>query len=132
MRERKKLNLFLLSLFPPSLQADDIRSKNAENPVIVYSKTYCPYCSEVKALFAKLNVPAKVVEIDSLADADAVSAALADVTGRRTVPQVFIGGEHVGGCDDTVAALGPKNGEHESELARMLEGVGLRLNDVRT
>lgn len=121
LRERKKLNLFLLSLFPPSLQADDIRSKNAENPVIVYSKTYCPYCAEVKGLFTKLNVPAKVVEIDTLADADAVSAALAEVTGRRTVPQVFIGGEHVGGCDDTVAA------NKSGKLKELLGGVGLKV-----
>jgi len=102
-------------------QADDIRSKNAENPVIVYSKTYCPYCSEVKALFTKLNVAAKVVEIDTLADADAVSAALADVTGRRTVPQVFIGGEHVGGCDDTVAA------NKSGKLKELLGGVGVKV-----
>ena len=105
----------------PPTQADDIRSKNAENPVIVYSKTYCPYCSEVKSLFAKLNVPAKVVEIDTLADADAVSAALADVTGRRTVPQVFIGGEHVGGCDDTVAA------NKSGKLKELLGGVGVKV-----
>ncbi len=77
-------------------------------------------------------MPTTVVELDNLADGADVAEGVAEVTGRRTVPQVFIGGKHVGGCDDTVAALGPKNGEHESELARMLEGVGLRLNDVRT
>ena len=121
--------LFSLSLSPKPPrtsflllhQADDIRSKNAENPVIVYSKTYCPYCTEVKSLFTKLNVPAKVVEIDTLADADAVSAALADVTGRRTVPQVFIGGEHVGGCDDTVAA------NKSGKLKELLGGVGVKV-----
>ena len=121
--------LFSLSLSPKPPrtsflllhQADDIRSKNAENPVIVYSKTYCPYCTEVKSLFTKLNVPAKVVEIDTLADADAVSAALADVAGRRTVPQVFIGGEHVGGCDDTVAA------NKSGKLKELLGGVGVKV-----
>jgi hypothetical protein len=44
-------------------------------------------------------VPATVVELDTLADGDAVQAGVAEVTGRRTVPQVFIGGKHVGGCD---------------------------------
>jgi glutaredoxin 3 len=53
----------------------------------------------VKALLKGLAVPATVVELDTLADGDAVQAGVAEVTGRRTVPQVFIGGKHVGGCD---------------------------------
>ena len=57
------------------------------------------YCSEVKALFKTLAVPATVVELDQLADGDEVAAGVAEVSGRRTVPQVFIGGAHVGGCD---------------------------------
>jgi glutaredoxin 3 len=76
-----------------------IETKNAENAVMVYSKTYCPYCSEVKSLFGRLNVSAKVVELDELADGAAVQAALTELTGRGTVPQVFIGGKHIGGCD---------------------------------
>lgn len=76
-----------------------IETKNAENAVMVYSKTYCPYCAEVKSLFSRLSVPAKIVELDELADGAAVQAALKDLTGRGTVPQVFIGGKHIGGCD---------------------------------
>ena len=66
---------------------------------MVYSKSYCPYCSEVKSLFKELKVPAKVIELDDLADGDAVQSTLSGITGMRTVPQVFIGGELVGGCD---------------------------------
>lgn len=84
---------------------EEIKKKNTDNSVIVYSKTYCPYCSEVKGLFRKLGVDAKVVELDDLADGDNVQSALSEVTGRRTVPQVFIGGTFIGGCDDTMAAL---------------------------
>lgn len=65
----------------------------------VYSKTYCPFCSQVKSLFTKLNVPAKVVELDQLEDGDDVQSALQEVSGMRTVPQVFVGGKLVGGCD---------------------------------
>lgn len=75
----------------------------------------------MKSLFAKLNVPAKVVEIDTLADAEAVSAALAEATGRSTVPQVFIGGEHIGGCDDTVAA------NKSGKLKELLGSVGVKV-----
>lgn len=96
-----------------------IRTKNSDNPVIVYSKTYCPYCSEVKSLFSKLQVAAKVVELDTLADGDAVQAALQGVSGMRTVPQVFIGGTLVGGCDDTL------NAYNRGDLVTMLDTVGV-------
>ena len=56
-------------------------------------------CAEVKGLFQKLNVDAKVIELDSLADGQQVQEALSGIVGRRTVPQVFVGGVHVGGCD---------------------------------
>lgn len=106
---------FLLS----SLQEDLIAEKNAANPVVVYSKTFCPYCTEVKSLFASASVAAKVIELDAIPGGDAVAAALQAVTGRRTVPQVFVGGVHVGGCDDTVAARA------DGRLAKMLEGAGV-------
>jgi glutaredoxin 3 len=92
-----------------------ILAKNKENPVMVYSATYCPYCSEVKSLFQNLKVDAKVIEVNNLEDGDAVRAGLTEITGSRTVPQVFIGGKHVGGCDDTVAAY--KSGELKTMLA---------------
>lgn len=53
----------------------------------------------MKALFEKKTIPATVVELDTLADGADVAEGVAEVTGRRTVPQVFIGGKHVGGCD---------------------------------
>ena len=81
--------------------ADVVRAKNAENPIMLYSKTYCPFCREVKILFNDLGVEAKVVELDELEDGPAVQEALQEVSGMRTVPQVFVGGELVGGCDDT-------------------------------
>lgn len=98
---------------------DMIQAKNREHPVMVYSKTYCPFCSEVKSLFSKMDVAAKVVELDTLADGDDVQAALQGVSGMRTVPQVFIGGTLVGGCDDTLAAY------QSGSLMQMLDSVGV-------
>lgn len=96
-----------------------ITAKNSDNPVMVYSKTYCPFCTEVKSLFAKMDVAAKVVELDTLADGDDVQAALQGVSGMRTVPQVFVGGTLVGGCDDTLSAY--KSGS----LMEMLDAAGV-------
>uniref|UniRef100_A0A7N0TNR4 Glutaredoxin domain-containing protein n=1 Tax=Kalanchoe fedtschenkoi TaxID=63787 RepID=A0A7N0TNR4_KALFE len=75
----------------------------ATNPVVVFSKSYCPYCARVKKLLAELGATFKAVELDIESDGGEIQAALAEWTKQRTVPNVFIGGKHIGGCDDTVA-----------------------------
>lgn len=96
-----------------------IQQKNADNAVMVYSKSYCPYCSQVKGLFQQLNVPAKVVELDQIADGEDVHEALKELIGKSTVPQVFIGGVHIGGCDDTLEA------KSSGKLQTLLKGAGI-------
>jgi len=73
-----------------------------ENKVMVFSKTTCPFCTRIKQLFEGLGVKYTALELDTIAEGGAIQAALADKTGQRTVPNVFIGGNHVGGCDDTL------------------------------
>ena len=60
-----------------------------------------------QAIFSdELKVAASVVELDKKDNGDAIQAALLEITGQRTVPSVWIKGKHIGGCDDTTAALG--------------------------
>ncbi|CAI5473228.1 unnamed protein product [Closterium sp. Yama58-4] len=80
-----------------------VKQKNGEHPVVVYSKTWCPYCMDVKRLLTKLHTKMLVVELDELVEEDELQQALYDLTGQRTVPNVFIGGNHIGGCDATVS-----------------------------
>lgn len=68
--------------------------------VIIYTTTICPYCVRAKMLLQRKGVPYK--EIDVSGDA-AARAALVERTRQRTVPQIFINGEHIGGCDDLYA-----------------------------
>jgi len=68
---------------------------------MIYSKTYCPFCNRVKSLFASLDVDVTVAELDQIVEGEQIQDILASLTGQRTVPSVFIGGEHIGGCDDT-------------------------------
>lgn len=79
--------------------ADKAKEVASSAPVVVFSKTYCGYCQRVKRLLTQLGVSYKVVELDKEGDGDVVQSALADWTGLRTVPNVFIGGNHIGGCD---------------------------------
>lgn len=69
--------------------------------ITIYTKDYCPYCVKAKALLTKKG--AAFSEIDITRDANAVAEMLAKSGGRKTVPQIFIGETHVGGCDDLYA-----------------------------
>ena len=69
--------------------------------VKIYTTAVCPYCIRAKQLLNAKGV-AQIEEIRI--DTDPVARAhMMEVTGRRTVPQIFIGDTHVGGCDDLVA-----------------------------
>ena len=73
--------------------------------VMIFSKTYCPYCTRAKEAIQKLGVKAEILELDVVADGDQVQAALAELTKQRTVPNIFVKGKHLGGCDNTLAAI---------------------------
>jgi len=67
----------------------------------MYTTAVCPFCVRAKQLLKAKGV-AQIEEIRI--DTDPVARAhMMEVTGRRTVPQIFIGDMHVGGCDDLVA-----------------------------
>jgi glutaredoxin 3 len=67
-------------------------------PIRIYTTPICPYCVRAKALLKKKG--ASYEEIDVFMDPDARDEMEAVSNGRRTVPQIFIGDKHVGGCDD--------------------------------
>jgi glutaredoxin 3 len=66
--------------------------------VVIYTKSICPYCHAAKALLRQKGVPFEEISVDS--DRFAQMAMAAKAGGRSTVPQIFIGGTHVGGCDE--------------------------------
>ncbi|WP_180682706.1 glutaredoxin 3 [Tepidicella baoligensis] len=66
--------------------------------VKIYSSDYCPYCQRAKALLEARGVTDyEEIVVDGRPD---VRAAMAAQVGRTSVPQIFIDGRHVGGCDD--------------------------------
>ena len=68
------------------------------SPVKIYTTSTCPYCHAAKQLLSKKNVPFE--EIDVTGKPEKRRAMTAQAAGRTTVPQIFIGDHHVGGCDD--------------------------------
>lgn len=68
--------------------------------VIVYSSDYCPYCSRAKQLLSSKNVDFKEIKVDGKPQ---LRAEMSQKAGRTSVPQIWIGSTHVGGCDDLFA-----------------------------
>ncbi|CAH0755818.1 unnamed protein product [Diatraea saccharalis] len=62
-----------------------IKSAITKDKVVIFSKTYCPYCKMAKEVFSKVNQPFEVVELDQQAQGDAIQDNLALMTGFRTV-----------------------------------------------
>jgi glutaredoxin 3 len=81
--------------------------------VVIYSSPVCPYCIKAKQLLSSKGVDYK--EIDIRRD-PALAAEGREKTGRQTVPQIFIGDYHVGGCDDLYAL------DAEGKLDELLQG----------
>ena len=67
-------------------------------PITIYTKATCPYCVAAKSLLRKKNAPFDEIGVDGDRAAQAAMAERAG--GHWTVPQIFIGERHVGGCDD--------------------------------
>ena len=76
------------------------------SPVKMYTTGFCPYCVRAKALLKSKGV-GNIEEI-RIDNDPAQREEMMRITGRRTVPQIFIGSTHVGGCDDLIAL--DKNG----------------------
>jgi glutaredoxin 3 len=70
-------------------------------PIEVYTTPYCPYCSSAKELLHRKGAP--FVEIDVAGNRELRAKMVERAGGRMTVPQIFIGETHVGGCDDLYA-----------------------------
>ena len=70
----------------------------------IYTTRICPYCVRAKRLLDKKGVAYR--EIDVSADSDLRDAMVARAGGRQSVPQIFVGDHHVGGCDDLYALDG--------------------------
>jgi glutaredoxin 3 len=68
--------------------------------VLMYSTRVCPYCVRAEKLLAKKGIAADQIEKIRVDEHPEQRAEMMRITGRRTVPQIFIGERHVGGFDD--------------------------------
>jgi glutaredoxin 3 len=81
--------------------------------VIIYTSAACPYCIKAKQLLDKKGASYQEIRIDK--EPDKLDEVIQKSGGRTTVPQIFIGNKHVGGCDELYAL------EKEGKLDTMLD-----------
>jgi len=77
-----------------------------DNSVVVFSKSYCPYCRASKALLNEKHAKYFLLELDEVDDGAALQDALEEITGQRSVPNIFIAQKHIGGNSDLQAKKG--------------------------
>jgi glutaredoxin 3 len=82
--------------------------------VTVYFADWCPYCQRAKGLLAEKNVVFNEINVDERPE---LRAEMIARSNRRTVPQIFIGDKHVGGCDDLIEL------DRSGELDRLIHGA---------
>ncbi len=100
-----------------------------DQPVVLFALEWCEFCWAVRKLFKELGIPYRSVDLDSVAYQEddwggQIRAVLRSRLGSNTIPQIFVGGEHLGGATDTFEAY--KSGE----LQRHLEKAGIECGDL--
>ena len=99
--------------------AQQVKDLIAQNKVMMFSKSYCPFCVRAQQLLGKSGVSFKCVEMDQIPNGDQMHEAVKAHSGQRTVPLTYVNGVKVGGCDDLMAAA--SNGK----LKKMLDDCGV-------
>ena len=102
---------------------------DSENPIVLFALEWCEFCWSVRKLFAKLEIPYRAIDLDSIQYQEnnlggKIRAVLLDQLGSTTIPQIFIDGQHIGGATDLFAAY--KNGE----LKGLLESQNIAMKDM--
>jgi len=80
----------------------------------MYTSRFCPFCVRAKALLKEKDASLKEIDVDQN---PALRGEMMQKSGRHTVPQIWVGDRHVGGCDELVAL------ERQGELDRLLSGM---------
>ena len=103
----------------------------AERPVVMFALEWCEFCWSARKFFKQLGLDFVSVDLDSVAYqkdnfGGEIRTVLADQTGAKTIPQIYVGGTHVGGCTDLFDAF------KDGSLAPMLRSAGADFDESQT
>jgi len=119
---------------PPALDEEALAfvtqaTSDAEQPIVLFALEWCEFCWSVRKLFAKLDIPYQAIDLDSVKYQQndlggKIRAVLLEQLGSPTIPQIYIGGKHIGGATDLFATY--SNGTLENLLAER----GINMKDM--
>ncbi|KAK3484604.1 thioredoxin-like protein [Neurospora crassa] len=104
---------------------EELRSILKKSPIIIFSKSYCPYSKKAKSLLLgdyQIDPAPYVVELDQHPLGPGIQAELGDRTGRKTVPNILVGGISIGGSDDIA-----KLDQEKTLIEKIMSLAGKRL-----
>ncbi|KAJ4385362.1 hypothetical protein N0V85_008095 [Neurospora sp. IMI 360204] len=104
---------------------EELRSILKKSPIIIFSKSYCPYSKKAKSLLLgnyQIDPAPYVVELDQHSLGPGIQAELGERTGRKTVPNILVGGISIGGSDDIA-----KLDQEETLIEKIMSLAGKRL-----
>jgi len=116
---------------PPAAEAPaeavqflDEATHDADNPVVLFALEWCEFCWSVRKMFAHYEIPYRSIDLDSVAyqkddRGGKIRRAIEQRTGLKTIPQIWIGGRHIGGATELFDAA------KDGTMARMLEEQGV-------
>ena len=101
---------------------------DTEQPLVLFALEWCEFCWSLRKLFAQCAIPYRSVDLDSRAyqrddRGGQIRAVLRARTGSKTIPQVFVGGEFIGGCTDTLEMF------KDGRLQGLLTKYGVRFDE---
>ena len=105
---------------PEALEFLDQATNDPDNAVVLFALEWCEFCWSVRKMFAEYEIPYRSIDLDSVAYQDdnrggKIRKAIEQRTGLKTIPQIYVGGKHVGGASETFDAC------RDGSLAKMLE-----------
>jgi cysteine synthase A len=105
---------------PEAMEFLDQATNDPDNPVVLFALEWCEFCWSVRKMFAEYEIPYRSIDLDSVAYQDdnqggKIRKAIEQRTGLKTIPQIYVGGKHVGGASETFDAC------RDGSLAKMLE-----------
>ncbi|XP_074660861.1 uncharacterized protein LOC141913279 [Tubulanus polymorphus] len=84
-----------------SATAEYVKTTINGNPVVIFSKTTCPFCTMAKDAFKDIGVAYEAIELNKMKNGSEIQDILNEMTGARSVPRVFVHGNCIGGGSET-------------------------------
>jgi cysteine synthase A len=96
-------------------------TNDADNPVVLFALEWCEFCWSVRKMFAEYEIPYRSIDLDSVAYQEdnkggKIRKVIEQRTGLKTIPQIYVGGQHIGGASETFDAV--RGGDFQELLAQ--------------